>query len=123
MQVFFVSTLATNIAATGEQHFLSLHLFVITDLLGLLGYRIWSIDRKIVSHRHGKSNLTAPLQIIIDAGILYSVSLLVAIGCYAAKTNGLFVVLDMVSTDLPLLVYPFIQDSSRYPRSSALPFI
>ncbi len=64
-----------------------------------------------------------PLLIIIDAGILYSVSLLVAIGCYAAETNGLFVVLDLVSMDLPMFVYSFIQDSFRYPRSSALPFI
>ncbi|PBK61145.1 hypothetical protein ARMSODRAFT_670477 [Armillaria solidipes] len=91
MQVFFVSTLATNIAATG-----------------LLGYRIWSIDRNIVSHRHGKGNLMPLLLIIIDAGILYSVSLLVAIGCYAAKTDGLLAVLDMISPIISVTFYMII---------------
>ncbi|KAK0447333.1 hypothetical protein EV421DRAFT_2033696 [Armillaria borealis] len=91
MQVFFVSTLATNIAATG-----------------LLGYRIWSIDRNIVSRQHGKSNLMAPLLIIIDAGILYSVSLLVAVGCYAAESNGIFVVLDMISPIISVTFYMII---------------
>ncbi|PBK85420.1 hypothetical protein ARMGADRAFT_1087589 [Armillaria gallica] len=91
MQVFFVSTLATNIAATG-----------------LLGYRIWSIDRNIVSHRCGKGSLMHPLLIIIDAGILYSVSLLVAIGCYAAETNGLFVVLDLISPIISATFYMII---------------
>ncbi len=104
-----------------SKHFLSLDLFVITNALGLLGYRIWSIDRNIVSHRHGKGhgNLMPPLLIIIDAGILYSVSLLVAIGCYAAGTNGLFVVLDLVSVDLPMFIYLLktrsdIPDHMRY---------
>ncbi|KAK0479178.1 hypothetical protein IW261DRAFT_1564539 [Armillaria novae-zelandiae] len=102
MQVFFVSTLATNITATG-----------------LLGYRIWSIDRNTVSHRHGKGNLMPPLQIIIDAGILYSVSLLVAIGCYAAESNGLFVVLDMISPIISVTFYMIIIRIYMAARSQA----
>ncbi|KAK0499214.1 hypothetical protein EDD18DRAFT_65510 [Armillaria luteobubalina] len=102
MQVFFVSTLVTNISATG-----------------LLGYRIWSIDRNIVSHRHGKLNLTPPLQIIVDAGILYSVSLLAAIGCYAAESDGLFVVLDMISPIISVTFYMIIIRIDMAARSQA----
>ncbi|KAK0460393.1 uncharacterized protein EV420DRAFT_208694 [Desarmillaria tabescens] len=91
MQVFFVSTLATNIAATG-----------------LLGYRIWSIDRHIVSQRHGRGILMPSLLIIIDAGILYSASLIAAIGCYAAETNGLFIVLDLISPIISVAFYMII---------------
>ncbi|KAK0224326.1 hypothetical protein IW262DRAFT_1459382 [Armillaria fumosa] len=119
MQVFFVSTLATNIAATGKQTLPVSASFVLKNLLGLLGYRIWSINRNIVSHRHGKVNLTPPLHIIIDAGVLYSVSLLVAIGCYAAESNGLFVVLDTISPIISVTFYMVIIRIDMAARSRA----
>lgn len=62
-----MSMLATNIAETG-----------------LLGYCICSVDQNTVSHRHGKSILIpSVLTTSVDAGILYCVSILAEIGCYA----------------------------------------
>ena len=46
-------------------------------------------------HRH--SQLRPILHILVDAGAIYSLTLLVGLVCFVSQTNGQYVVLDMVS--------------------------
>ena len=64
----------------------------------MLAYRIWYVDwraTKLCDHR--KSELRPILHVIIDAGLIYSVTLFAALICYVNTSNGQYVVLDMVS--------------------------
>lgn len=75
--------------------------FILPSLV-LLAYRIWSVDRtsaRLCGHR--KSQLRPLLHIIIDAGVIYSVTLLAALICFVNKSNGQYVILDTVSTPRP----------------------
>lgn len=70
----------------------------LSPLLVLLACRIWYIDRKATRLRgHQKSPLRQILHIIIDAGVIYNLTLITVWICFSAKSNGQFVVLDMVS--------------------------
>lgn len=70
-----------------------------TNLIGtfLLGYRIWSVDRNVAkASRSGRSPLRPLFGVIVDAAILYSLTLVTALCCFIAKSSGQYVVLDMV---------------------------
>jgi hypothetical protein len=63
----------------------------------LLVFRIWRVDRNATRLRgHQKSQLRPILQILIDAGIIYSLTLLVALTTFMSQSNGQYVILDMV---------------------------
>ena len=67
-------------------------------LLVLLVCRIWHVDRKTMRLRAGRQSQLRPiLQILVDAGTIYTLTLLVALICFLSQTNGQYVVLDMVS--------------------------
>jgi hypothetical protein len=67
-------------------------------LLVLLVCRIWHVDRKATRLRAGRQSQLRPiLQILVDAGAIYTLTLLVALICFVCQTNGQYVVLDMVS--------------------------
>ena len=67
-------------------------------LLVLLVCRIWHVDRKTTRLRAGRQSQLRPiLQILVDAGTIYTLTLLVALICFLSQTNGQYVVLDMVS--------------------------
>jgi hypothetical protein len=64
----------------------------------MLAYRIWYVNwraTRLCDHR--TSELRPILHVIIDAGLIYSVTLFAALICYVNKSNGQYVVLDMVS--------------------------
>ena len=66
----------------------------------LLVCRVWYIDRKATRLRanHPQSPQLRPiLHILVDAGAIYSLTLLVALICFVSQSNGQYVVLDMVS--------------------------
>lgn len=63
---------------------------------GLLIFRIWQINSRTTSRVSG-SSLMPVLLVIMDAGVLYSVTLLSALMCFVNKSNGQYIVLDMVS--------------------------
>lgn len=76
---FYVITLATNLMATA-----------------LLAYRIWSIDRRMAHIRTRTSQLRPLLEVVVDSGLLYSITLVVALSCFVSQSTGQYFVLDMV---------------------------
>jgi hypothetical protein len=67
---------------------------------GLLAYRIWAIECTVSTVRATKGTATPVMRLLMDAALLYSVTLLPALICFACSNNGQFVVIDMV---IPLL--------------------
>jgi len=66
-------------------------------MLGLLAYRIWTIERSVSSIRVSKKDTMMPvLRVLVDAAILYSVTLFTILLCFVNANNGQYVVLDMV---------------------------
>jgi len=65
----------------------------------MLILRIWYVNRKLtrLGASNGGSQLRPILHILVDAGAIYSLTLLVALICFVSQTNGQYVVLDMVS--------------------------
>ncbi|KAG0705568.1 hypothetical protein DFH29DRAFT_905986 [Suillus ampliporus] len=84
---FLVATLFTNIVSTS-----------------LLAYRIWSIGRRVANVTSGTGVLRPILRIILDAGVLYSLSLLAALVCFIAKNHGHYILLDMI---MPIISITF----------------
>jgi len=88
---FFATTLACNFTATA-----------------FLAYRLWTIERSVRATRVGQSLNRPALMIVIDAGILYSTTLLAALICFAVKSNGQYVVLDMIPPIISIAFYIII---------------
>ncbi|KAF8444105.1 hypothetical protein L210DRAFT_3533827 [Boletus edulis BED1] len=89
---FWASTLTTN---------------TVTTLM--LAYRLWNADRattRLSDHR--KSELRPILHIIVDAGGIYSLTLLTALVCYLNKSNGQYVILDMIMPIISITFYMVI---------------
>ena len=64
----------------------------------LLVCRIWYVDRKVARLRgHGQSQLRPILHALIDAGAIYTLTLIMALIFFASQNNGQYVVLAMVS--------------------------
>ncbi|KAH7907449.1 hypothetical protein BJ138DRAFT_1014491 [Hygrophoropsis aurantiaca] len=89
---FYATTLATNLLSTA-----------------LLAHRIWKVDRR-ASHVLGGTNshLRPILHVILDAGVVYSLTLLAALICFVSKSNGQFVILDMVTPIISITFYMVI---------------
>jgi hypothetical protein len=82
-----------------------------TNLLAtlLLVCRIWHVDRKATRLRAGRQSQLRPiLQILVDAGAIYTLTLLVALICFVCQTNGQYVVLDMVTPIISITFYMVI---------------
>ena len=71
----------------------------------LLVSRIWYVDRRVTRLRANRrqSELRPILHILVDAGAIYSLTLLVSLICFLSRSNGQYVMLDMVS---PLCLAP-----------------
>ena len=64
----------------------------------LLAYRIWHVGRKAKSNCGRRQSRMRPvLQIILDAGMIYSFTLVAALLCLVTQTNGQAIILNMVS--------------------------
>ncbi|KAJ7483271.1 hypothetical protein FB451DRAFT_1029421 [Mycena latifolia] len=88
---FYATTLACNLCATA-----------------LLAYKLWMIDRNVHGSRVGRGLTKPVLMVIIDAGALYSFTLLAALVCFVSKSNGQYVVLDMVTPIISIAFYMVI---------------
>ncbi|KAI9573109.1 hypothetical protein HD554DRAFT_1142366 [Boletus coccyginus] len=90
---FWATALATNLLATL-----------------LLIFRIWYINRKLtrLGPSGGGSQLRPLLQILVDAGAIYSITLLVALICFLCQSNGQYVILDMVTPIISITFYMVI---------------
>ncbi|KAK7055352.1 hypothetical protein R3P38DRAFT_2499429 [Favolaschia claudopus] len=84
---FYATTLTCNLVATA-----------------ILAYKLWAIERG--SHgRVGKSMTWPVLMIIVDAGALYSITLIAALTCFVSKSNAQYIVLDMVTPIISIAFY------------------
>ncbi|OCH89294.1 hypothetical protein OBBRIDRAFT_835928 [Obba rivulosa] len=90
---FYSSTLATNLITTS-----------------LLAYKIWTINRRIASMR--QRSLMHVARIVVDAGTLYSMSLIVSIATYAVKAN-IHLIVDAVTQVIAISFYMIIIRVSR----------
>ncbi|KAJ7708688.1 hypothetical protein B0H17DRAFT_1030505 [Mycena rosella] len=88
---FYATTLTCNLCATA-----------------LLAYRLWMIERSVHRSRVGRGLTKPVLMVIIDAGALYSVTLFTALVCFVSKSNGQYVVLDMVTPIISIAFYMVI---------------
>ncbi|KZT28317.1 hypothetical protein NEOLEDRAFT_1058952 [Neolentinus lepideus HHB14362 ss-1] len=84
---FWGSTLATNLTSTI-----------------LLAYRIWRVDRSVAETRTN-SSLRGVVRVVLDAGALYSVTLLSALIPFICKSEGQYVVLDMITPIISIAFY------------------
>jgi hypothetical protein len=103
---FYATTLACNLLATGTPS--PILLAPLTDFSALLAYKLWTIDRNVHGSRMGRGLTKPVLMVIIDAGALYSVTLLAALVCFVSKSNGQYVVLDMVTPIISIAFYMVI---------------
>ncbi|KIJ62335.1 hypothetical protein HYDPIDRAFT_30590 [Hydnomerulius pinastri MD-312] len=85
---FYAMTFATNLVSTA-----------------LLSYRLWVADRKAASIRVNRSQLIPIMRVVLDAGVIYSLTLVVALGCYLGHSNTEFVVLDMIMPVISITFY------------------
>ncbi|KAF8191474.1 hypothetical protein K438DRAFT_1906985 [Mycena galopus ATCC 62051] len=88
---FYSTTLACNLTATA-----------------LLAYRLWAINRSVRHTRIGRGVTIPALLIVVDAGALYSASLCAALICFALQSNGLYVILDMITPIISIAFYMVI---------------
>ncbi|KAJ7310001.1 hypothetical protein DFH08DRAFT_899119 [Mycena albidolilacea] len=88
---FYSTTLACNLTATA-----------------LLAYRLWTIDRNVRRTRVGRGVTIPILLVVVDAGALYSMTLLSALIGFALGSNGQYVVLDMVTPIISIAFYMVI---------------
>jgi hypothetical protein len=75
---------------------------------GLLAYKLWSIDRNVHSHRVGRGFVKPVLLVVIDAGALYSITLFAALICFVLKSNGQYLILDLVTPIISIAFYMVI---------------
>ncbi|KAM5540155.1 hypothetical protein V8D89_006295 [Ganoderma adspersum] len=62
----------------------------------LLAFKIWNVARKSAQYRSG--NIFTPvLRVIIESGAVYSVTITAALISFVVQSNGVYVVLDMIS--------------------------
>ncbi|KAJ7771575.1 hypothetical protein B0H16DRAFT_1673074 [Mycena metata] len=88
---FYSTTLACNLTATS-----------------ILSYRLWTVNRSIQRSRIGRGVTMPVLLVVMDAGALYSVTLLAALICFVLQSNGQYVVLDMVTPIISIAFYMVI---------------
>ncbi|KAH7906431.1 hypothetical protein BJ138DRAFT_635681 [Hygrophoropsis aurantiaca] len=85
---FFAFTLTTNLLGSG-----------------LLAYRIWTINRNTGTLRSTRSTTMPIVRVLMDAAILYSVTLFTALVCFVCGNNGQYVVLDMITPIISIAFY------------------
>ncbi|KAA1467252.1 hypothetical protein DENSPDRAFT_900457 [Dentipellis sp. KUC8613] len=89
---FYSSTLSTNLICTL-----------------ILAWRIWQINTQVNRNSPAtRSSLMPVIFVIVDAGILYSVSLLSALICFVSKSNGQYILLDMIMPIISIAFYMVI---------------
>ncbi|KAG6371082.1 hypothetical protein JVT61DRAFT_10622 [Boletus reticuloceps] len=99
---FWVTALATNLLTTL-----------------MLVYRIWHLDRRTTTLRGDqRSQLRPILHTVLDAGVIYTATLLTALFCFLSQTNGQFVVLNMVTPIISITFYMVIILVGRAARKS-----
>ena len=99
----YALSLATNLSSTCTCHALDSCLTLAltpSPLAALLAFKIWSVARKSAQYR--SNNIFTPvLRVIIESGAVYSMTITAALISFVVQSNGVYVVLDMVSLIRP----------------------
>ncbi|KAI1782843.1 hypothetical protein LXA43DRAFT_386764 [Ganoderma leucocontextum] len=74
----------------------SLTLFTNLVTTLIIAYRIWMVVRRSTDYL-SQSSLTPVLCVIVESGAIYSVAITAALITFAAKSNYVFVILDLLS--------------------------
>lgn len=106
--------------ANGSRHFMPWHLQLICwvqvsallpvyshtnlNLLGLLAYRIWKIERTVANTRTTRMTTTSILRVIMDAAIVYSIALLCTLIGSVCSNNGSLVMIDVVIIPITFII-------------------
>lgn len=100
--IFYSLTLATNLISTGKINWSLYWIIWLDNYLGLLAYRIQSVDRQFYRSENSvmRRSIYPIMLTIVDAGILYSTLLIVAIATWSIKSSGSFFVLNTVNWHL-----------------------
>lgn len=88
---FYASTFSCNLLAT------------IT-----LAVRLWWIERKASHFKGNRSTLWPIFLIVIDSGLLYSLTLFSALMCFVTNSNAQYIVLDFVTPIISISFYGVI---------------
>lgn len=88
--------------------FLAATLFANLLSTSLLAYRIWSIGRRMKNAALATGLMWPVVRVILDAGVLYSLSLLAALVCFIVKNHGHYVLLDMIMPIISITFYMVI---------------
>jgi len=85
-------------------------LAVATNLMStcLLAYKLWAIDRAMSQHRKTRSVLRPVMRIILECGAVYSIALLISIVTYRVRSNGTYVMMDIIGQIIPITFYVII---------------
>ncbi|KAG2104366.1 uncharacterized protein F5147DRAFT_579959 [Suillus discolor] len=96
--------------ATGQWITIFYAMSLASNLLtsGFLAYRIWRMERNISAFRTSNNSMMPIVRVLADAAILYSVTLLSALVCFAEANNGQYVVLDMTMPIISIAFYMII---------------
>ncbi|GJE99987.1 hypothetical protein PsYK624_162650 [Phanerochaete sordida] len=76
----YAITLATNLSSTS-----------------LLAYRIWMVKRQSARFSSTNNPLSPILRVVIESGAIYSLTITTALVAFVSKSNGVYVLLDMIS--------------------------
>ncbi|TFY60584.1 hypothetical protein EVG20_g7367 [Dentipellis fragilis] len=76
----------------------------------MLAFRIWQINSEVTRNIPGasRSSLMPIVFVVVDAGILYLAALLSALLCFVNKSNGQYIVLDMIMPIISIAFYMVI---------------
>ncbi|KAG2134045.1 uncharacterized protein EDB93DRAFT_1092967 [Suillus bovinus] len=85
---FFASTMSTNLLSSG-----------------LLVYRIWTVERNISTVRTTRNTLIPILRMLVDAAVLYTVVLFIALVLYLCANNGEEPAVDMIMPIISIAFY------------------
>ncbi|KAI9570733.1 hypothetical protein HD554DRAFT_2017845 [Boletus coccyginus] len=112
---FYMLTMTTNVLSSA-----------------LLAYRIWTTNRdepgvvRVLSRSGVETTLL--LRVLIDAAVLYLLSLFALLVCYAYRSEGEFIVLDMVTHIISIAFYTVLvriaiarNDSAHVPAATLSP--
>ena len=70
----------------------------------LLAYRIWAVNRRSADSRATEGGgLGLLLRIVIESGAIYTATVTAALVTFIVGSPGVYVLIDMVSSHLPLL--------------------
>jgi len=71
-----------------------------------MAYRIWAVERNNATIRASTKGTMMPIiYVLVDAAVLYSVTLVTALVCYARSNNGDFVIVDMTMPIISIAFY------------------